>query len=219
MIRHDEGLKIPVSAVRFRPWAPFLFLRQSRCYKGNGQISSSFCRKDQQEKDDEFFTHDAGHNRQRIADNRHPAEQQRPAAIAMIKALCLFQRGSTYRKPFPVLESFKKASQPPVDARAQNIARRRHEKQKPWRDIPFQQKANQYCFGLHGKDCGRRKSGKEQPEEDCKRSHSDQIDMQALKETITQGARPRIFSTRHTKAHEHHPPYADHSGARGSTWL
>ena len=81
----------------------------------------------------------AGRQRQGIADNGQPGQEQAPASVAAIPGLRAGERTLRDRKPSAVPQRRDGAPQKPVHHRAQNIARTRHcdEQPKNQKERPF----------------------------------------------------------------------------------
>ena len=129
--------------------------------------------RDQNEKRPERFAQQARRDCERIADHRHPAHQQRPAAVAVIPALRLVERLRRHREPFAVAEALGKAAQQPVQAGAEDITRAGDRDQKPAartsRSAAGPTSATSECAGQDG---GRNERHREQSGIGCKIGHA-----------------------------------------------
>src|SRR5690606_8813391 len=93
------------------------------CQRRAGQhdIAERLGDRDEQQKAPERFTQHSGDDGERIADERHPAQKQAPAAIAMIPGRCTVERGRACRKPGTVAETLDSATEHPIHQRTEDL--------------------------------------------------------------------------------------------------
>ena len=106
------------------PTCLWLYELQGHC--GEQKISACFCDQHQQKEAQERLTHHARDHRQRVTDDRHPAEQQRPLPEAPIGALRALELIVGEREPTFVTPPRDVPPQQPVDHLAEYVAGGRH---------------------------------------------------------------------------------------------
>ncbi len=122
--------------------------------RGQHGITHALGQGHQQQKAPQRLAHHPGDQGQRVADDRHPTEQQRPMPPALVMAAGLVQLPGVDRKPAPRLEVLHPAPQPPVDQRAEHVAQGRNAQQQPQAVMPAEQQADQHRFRLQGQEGG-----------------------------------------------------------------
>lgn len=123
------------------------------CQRRAGQhdIADRLGDRDEQQKAPERFTQHSGDDGERIANERHPAQKQAPATIAMIPGRCTVERGRACRKPGTVAETLDSATEQPIHQRTEDIADARDRYQQCGRMLARYKKRSQRSLGLAGK--------------------------------------------------------------------
>ena len=120
---------------------------------------------DQDERQREGRAHQAGDEGQRVADDRQPAEQQGPDAVAVEPGLGAAQPLAAQRKPGPALEAQRQSADRPIDQRAQRVADGGDEPEDGDIALPGNQQPGQRHLRREGQDGGGEKGrGEEEGE-------------------------------------------------------
>lgn len=133
-------------------------------HPGQHAVARALGQGDDQQEALERFAHDPGHQCQRVADDRQPAQQQRPMAVAPVMAAGCIQVARADGEPAALLVVFQALAQPPVHQGAEDIAEGGDGQQQPQAELAVEQQAHQHGFRLQRQQGGGAKGRQEQAE-------------------------------------------------------
>lgn len=133
---------------------PRFGLGQAQHRSGNKQITRNLRESD---KAPQRLAHNPSHHGQRIADDRHPAQQERPSSITAIPVRCPVERRRTQRNQ-TVPQAFNPSTKTPVCRRTQDVAHAGDKNQRCGREGTGNEEYRKRGLRLCRKD-GRRGEG------------------------------------------------------------